>query len=51
MAAQTPGIQQLLQAEKKAAERVADARKRKLPNNVEKITYAKTSSSTRISLG
>ncbi|KAJ8038767.1 V-type proton ATPase subunit G [Holothuria leucospilota] len=29
MAAQTPGIQQLLQAEKKAAERVADARKRK----------------------
>ncbi|XP_022094938.1 V-type proton ATPase subunit G 2-like [Acanthaster planci] len=29
MAAQTPGIQQLLQAEKKAAERVADSRKRK----------------------
>ena len=29
MAAQTPGIQQLLIAEKKAAERVAEARKRK----------------------
>ncbi|XP_071492255.1 V-type proton ATPase subunit G-like [Diadema antillarum] len=29
MAAQTPGIQQLLQAEKRAAERVAEARKRK----------------------
>ncbi|XP_070581876.1 V-type proton ATPase subunit G-like [Ptychodera flava] len=29
MAAQTTGIQQLLQAEKKAAEKVADARKKK----------------------
>ncbi|XP_071802437.1 V-type proton ATPase subunit G-like [Asterias amurensis] len=29
MAAQTPGIQQLLQAEKKAAERVSESRKKK----------------------
>ncbi|XP_072014478.1 V-type proton ATPase subunit G 2-like [Amphiura filiformis] len=29
MAAQTPGIQQLLQAEKKAAERVGESRKKK----------------------
>lgn len=30
MASQTTGIQQLLAAEKKAADKVADARKRKL---------------------
>lgn len=29
MASQTQGIQQLLQAEKKAAEKIAEARKRK----------------------
>lgn len=32
MASQTQGIQQLLAAEKKAAEKVAEARKRKLSN-------------------
>lgn len=30
MASQTQGIQQLLQAEKKAAEKIAEARKREL---------------------
>ena len=31
MASQTQGIQQLLAAEKRAAEKVSDARKRKFP--------------------
>lgn len=34
MASQTQGIQQLLAAEKKAAEKVAEARKRKQSNQV-----------------
>jgi len=37
MASQTQGIQQLLAAEKRAAEKVAEAKKRKSPNRQFKV--------------
>ena len=38
MASQSQGIQQLLQAEKRAAEKVAEARKRKLRQPEQNVT-------------
>lgn len=43
MASQTPGIQQLLVAEKKASEKVGEARKGLLRNFLTNLNYARTS--------